>query len=63
MIDMIRTFYTPQGRETRELTKEEVDTFAQSGDIEAKKEKAGEKLALATTITHKIDAVIEFLGV
>jgi len=59
---MKKEFHTPSGKITRELTKEEINIFAESGDIEAKKEIVKEDFKQLLTNQEKIDKIAAYLG-
>ena len=54
---MIRRFQTKDGFIDKTLTKEEVDTLADRGDLEAKREQFKRLWALATTTEEKFEAI------
>ena len=58
---MKKTFYTKDGKETRDLTPEELFLFANSGDIEAKREIAKKELKKDLSDKEKIDLILDFL--
>jgi len=60
---MKKVFITPQGKEERELTQQELEFFANTGDSHAKKEILKQELATAKDITERITAIEKFLGV
>lgn len=60
---MKKTFYTPTGEETRELTSQELSFFAASGDIQARKEILSQDKAKALTIEERVAAIEKYLGV
>lgn len=58
---MKKTFCTPQGTITREITREELLSFAAHGDQEAKQVICKEKIAKALSLQDEIDAIKELL--
>ncbi len=58
---MKKTFHTPQGEETRELTTQELTDLAALGDAEAKKEIAIEDVKKATDIDGLVDIILKYL--
>lgn len=59
---VFRTFFTPTGKETRELTQEELESFANSGDPECRKELSKQELKELSTSEQKIDLILDHLG-
>ena len=60
---MEMTFYSKDGKITREITKEERDKFAASGDQAAMTDLLKEEISKAISQDQKIDAILKYLGV
>jgi len=61
LIAMIKQFYTKDGIVNRELTQEEIITFAADGDTEARKEILKQELKTALSNDDRIKAILKFL--
>lgn len=59
---MKKTYFTPEGKITKELTIEELETEAERGDETARKELCKLKMSLAKTLQEEIDIIKELLG-
>jgi hypothetical protein len=64
VIDMVsKTFFTPQGQVTRELTSEEIIKLADIGDSECKQDILKQDKGKAGTLQSRIEAIEKYLGV
>lgn len=60
---MKKEFHTPEGVETKELTSEEIEKYANEGDTEAKKEILKQEVKSAKTIEERVSAIEKYLMV
>lgn len=60
-MSIAKQFHTPTGTYIKELTQEELVSFASQGDYECKKELAKQNLATAKTDSDKLAIVLELL--
>ncbi len=58
-----KTFHSPEGKETKELTQREIEEFAALGDNDCKKELLKQSINKAKTLQEEIDALKEYVGV
>lgn len=62
MIMVKKTFCTPQGNTTRELTDAEIEEWANLGDEECRIARAKKKKQQATSVREELDALWQYLG-